>query len=78
MKTCWFVVIESLGSWWIDCEGKAYGPFENREEAQGEAKRIAVTYGDEARRSRIYAAEDGGGHKLIWSGPSLDRQRWSW
>jgi hypothetical protein len=78
MKTCWFVVIESLGSWWVDCEGKAYGPFENRDEAHGEAKRIAVTYGDKYRRSRIYSAEPDGSHKLIWSGPNLDRQSWSW
>jgi hypothetical protein len=70
MKTCWFIVIESMGSWWVDCEGKAYGPFETREEAQGEAKRIALAYGDETRRSQVYSAEPDGSHRLIWSGPT--------
>ena len=69
MKTCWFIVIESMGLWWVDCEGKAYGPFETREEAEGEAKRIALTYGDDARRSQVFAAEENGTHRLIWSGP---------
>jgi len=69
MRTCWFIVIESMGSWWVDCEGKAYGPFYDRNDAVGEARRIALTYGDETRRSQIYAAEPGGSHRLVWSGP---------
>lgn len=69
MKTCWFIVIESMGEWWVDCEGKAYGPFESREDAESEAKYIALTYGDETRRSQVFAAEENGGHRLIWSGP---------
>jgi hypothetical protein len=68
MKTCWFIVIESMGRWWVDCEGKAYGPFESQKEAALEAKRIAVTYGDSTRRSDIFAAAPDGTHQLIWSG----------
>lgn len=70
MKTCWFIVIESMGDWWVDCEGKAYGPFDSRSEAEGEAKRIAMAYGDATRRSQVYAAEENGAHRLIWSGPN--------
>ncbi|MBN9317969.1 MAG: hypothetical protein J0I99_19690 [Devosia sp.] len=70
MKTCWFIVIESMGAWWVDCEGKAYGPFDSRSEAEGEAKRIAMAYGDATRRSQVYAAEENGAHRLIWSGPN--------
>ncbi|WP_055048851.1 hypothetical protein [Devosia sp. A16] len=69
MKTCWFIVIESMGSWWVDCEGKAYGPFSSREEAQSEARRIAITYGDGQRRSEVFAPTDHGSHRLIWKGP---------
>lgn len=71
MITCWFIVIESMGSWWVDCEGKSYGPFETREAAQGEAKRIALTYGDSKRRSQVYSAESDGTHQLIWTAPAL-------
>ncbi len=73
MRTCWFIIFESMGSWWVDCEGKAYGPFHSDDEARSEAKRIAVTFGDETRRSQIYAASGGGGHRLIWSGPAPGR-----
>ncbi len=69
MKTCWFIVIESMGSWWVDCEGKAYGPFDSREDAQSEARRIAITYGDGERRSEVFSPTDQGSHRLIWKGP---------
>ena len=69
MKTCWFIVIESMGSWWVDCEGKAYGPFESRDDAQSQARRIAMTYGDDGRRSEVFAPTDQGSHRLIWKGP---------
>ncbi len=68
MKTCWFIIIESLGAFWVDCEGKAYGPFDSSEEAASAARRIALAYGDDARRSQIYALVSGT-QRLIWSGP---------
>jgi hypothetical protein len=69
MQTCWFIVIESMGQWWVDCEGKPYGPFESQDEAEVEAKRIAITYGDQARRSEVFVAEPDGSHRHIWSAP---------
>lgn len=68
MKTCWFIVIESLGAWWVDCEGKAYGPFASGDEARAEARRIAMTYGDAGRLSQVYAADEHGTQRLVWSG----------
>ena len=67
MKTCWFIVIESMGAWWVDCEGKAYGPFDTSAEAAVAAKRIALTY--DRRRSDVYAGTTGE-QRLIWSGPA--------
>lgn len=69
MKTCWFIVIESMGSWWVDCEGKPYGPFDSSTDAAVAAKRIALTYGDDHHRSQVYAGAPHGGHQLIWTGP---------
>ncbi|WP_417309541.1 hypothetical protein [Devosia sp.] len=68
MRTCWFIVLESLGQWWVDCEGKAYGPFADREQASDEARAIAKAFGDPTRTSRVYVPTDGGAHRLIWSG----------
>lgn len=68
MRTCWFIVVESLGKWWVDCEGKAYGPFANRDQATEEARTIARTFGDPTRTSRVYVPTDNGDHRMIWSG----------
>jgi len=69
MKTCWFIVIESLGQWWVDCEGKAYGPFVSKDEAKIEAIRIAITYRDTARRSEVFITEPEGSPRRIWAAP---------
>lgn len=67
MQTCWFVVIRTPSAWWVDCEGKAYGPFETREEAAAEAVRLAGTFGDPERRSDVYVPDEGGRLQLVWS-----------
>lgn len=67
MKTCWFVVIHTPSAWWVDCEGKAYGPFSTREEAAADAVRLAEAFGDPARRSDVYVPDDDHKLKLVWS-----------
>ncbi|HEV7276310.1 MAG TPA: hypothetical protein VGN80_08485 [Devosiaceae bacterium] len=67
MKTCWFVVIFSNDAWWIDCEGKSYGPFEDQKAAEGNAVRLAETFGDAARRSLVYSPDHLGRLRLLWS-----------
>lgn len=69
MQTCWFIVIESMGQWWVDCEGKAYGPFATPDEARIEAVRIAIAYGDESRRSEVFIADPDGTPRRIWAAP---------
>jgi hypothetical protein len=68
MKTCWFTVIESRGRWWIDCEGKAYGPMPNREEAAHFARLVAETYGPADREAMVWVPDEKGRHRLFWSG----------
>jgi hypothetical protein len=68
MKTCWFIVIESCGSWWVDCEGKAYGPVSSKEQAVTEAKKLARIFGDPERRSDLWSPDDSGKLQLVWSG----------
>ncbi len=70
MKTCWFIVIASKGSWWIDCEGKSYGPLDDRQAAIENARRIAQTYGDPKRRADIWVPDDDRKMQLHWSGPA--------
>ncbi|HEY0920954.1 hypothetical protein [Devosia sp.] len=74
MRTCWFVVIESVGRWWVDCEGKTYGPFDREQEARAGAVRIAQAYGDPDRQSVVYAPEASRHHAPIWTGPAPQHQ----
>jgi hypothetical protein len=69
MKTCWFIIIHSRGAWWVDCEGKSYGPFASPDEAQQEAKRLAEMFGDPSRRSLVFAPNAEGHQELVWTGP---------
>jgi hypothetical protein len=69
MRTCWFVVIESGDAWWVDCEGRTYGPFRDRELATEAARSLAETFGDETRRCDVYAPNDSGKQELVWSRP---------
>jgi hypothetical protein len=73
MKTCWFVVIESQGAWWVDCEGRAFGPLASKAEAQDYAHKLVGTHGDPARRSDIWVPDADGRLRLTWSGPEPAR-----
>ena len=73
MATCWFIVIESRGQWWVDCEGRAYGPLDNKDEAIRSARKIAETYGDPKRQPQVWVPRSGGRPELIWSGSKPDR-----
>jgi hypothetical protein len=68
MQTCWFVVIRSNDKWWVDCEGKAYGPFANRDDATTEGTVLARTFGDSRRRAEVWAPDDAGRMKRLWIG----------
>lgn len=69
MQTCWFVVIRTPTAWWVDCEGKAYGPFDTRDAAAEEAVRLAQAFGDPGRRSDVYVPDDSQKLRLVWSEP---------
>lgn len=73
MKTCWFVVIFSSSAWWVDCEGKSYGPFEDQQSAEAAAVRLAAAMDDPERRSLVYAPDHLGTLHLVWSDPKPAR-----
>jgi len=68
MKTCWFIVIHANDAWWIDCEGKAYGPFSTKQDAALEGTRLARTFGDPSRRAELWMPDDNGKPQRIWVG----------
>jgi hypothetical protein len=66
MLTCLYVVIKSRGSWWVDCEGKALGPVDTREEAADYAVKAAELFGDPTRRWEVMVPDDAGKYSLYW------------
>lgn len=67
MNTCWFIVIYSRDTWWVDCEGKGYGPFPSLDEARREARRLAEVFGDPSRRCLVFAPDLDGDQELVWT-----------
>ena len=73
MRTCWFIVIKSRGSWWVDREGRAYGPLDDVEEAIHYARKVAETQADPERRSEVWVPGPLGRPVLYWRGPEPKR-----
>lgn len=69
MRTCWFIVIQSQGNWWVDCEGKAYGPMPSRDGAIRHAREIAKAFTDPARQPQVWTTKPGERPTMIWAGP---------
>ncbi len=60
MASRWFIVIESMGRWWVDCEGRAFGPFDNRDEANEVARRLAEDEVDAGRKPQVFIPDGAG------------------
>ena len=67
MNPCWFLIIRSGDRWWVDCEGKAYGPFESVEDARSNAIRFAEIFAEPKRVSQVFAPDESGRLRMIWS-----------
>jgi hypothetical protein len=68
MVTCWFLVIRSRDLWWVDCEGRGYGPFDTISEATSGAICLAGTFGDPKRTSQVFVPDDDGRMAVAWQG----------
>lgn len=76
MQTCWFIVIEVKGEWFVDCEGKTYGPFPNKDEAIIDGTRLARTFGETDRQSQLWVKDEAGSRpRRVWEGPLPARKR---
>ena len=73
MKTCWFLVVRVRDSWWVDSEGKSFGPFETVERATSNAIRFGEIFNDAARQSQVWAPDDHGRMRQVRSGALLER-----
>ena len=67
MASALFVVIQSRNNWWVDFEGRAYGPFPSREEAAEEARHQAQYSAHSGRESEVLVPDDSGRHRVVWT-----------
>lgn len=70
MKTRWFLVVRSADRWWVECEGKSFGPFEDIDEATHNAIRYAQVFVDEVRQSQVWAPDATGRMRQVWTQPA--------
>ncbi len=66
--TCYYIVVQIDGVWWIDVEGKPCGPCEDKEDAISCAFKLIEVFGNPARPAAVYAPDGDGHTKLVWRG----------
>jgi len=67
MKTRWFLVIWSSRQWWVDCEGRSFGPFDGAAEATVAAIRYAEVFTDDDRQSQVWSPDESGRMRQVWA-----------
>lgn len=66
MPSLLYVVIESLGKWWVDLEGRAHGPYASKEQAIEEGRSLARFAAHAGKHSELLAQNDGGRYIVLW------------
>ncbi len=54
-------------NWWVDIEGKGFGPCIDRADACRMAISLAETFGDESRKREVVLMQPKGRHEQIWA-----------
>lgn len=69
-----YIVVLSLGKWWVDFEGKPYGPFSSQEMARLEAISLSRFLTHSGRQSEVWVADAKGNASKVWESSPV-RQR---
>jgi hypothetical protein len=57
-----------MGAWWVDCEGKPFGPFDDTRQAVQGAIKLARLFGDPERQALVMVPDDTGRYQVAWDG----------
>jgi hypothetical protein len=63
---CHYFVVSIDGAWWVDFEGKPFGPMSSKEEAISSTIHLIEVFGDPNRPADIWAPDESGRAKLMW------------
>lgn len=66
MPSSLYVVIESMGKWWVDLEGKAHGPYASRAQAIEEGRSLARFAAHAGKHSELLAQNETGRYVVLW------------
>ncbi|HHY49757.1 MAG TPA: hypothetical protein GYA10_08430 [Alphaproteobacteria bacterium] len=66
MAKALYVVILSQEKWWVDFEGKAYGPYKSMDEAADEGRQLARFAAHAGRPSEVLVPNERGRYVVIW------------
>ena len=72
IPTAIYIVIESRGGWYVDFEGKSYGPFADVEAAAIEAGDLAKFSAHAGRRSQVHVPDSAGRYRVAWQSGTDD------
>ncbi len=70
-----YIVVQSLGKWWVDFEGRPYGPFSSREMARLEGISLARFLTHSGRSSEVWAVDDTGVCRREWQSEPESKPR---
>ena len=63
----WYVVVESPRQWWVDCEGKPFGPFSTTSPMQRMVRSSWPPHSaDDDRRLQVMVPNGVGGFEIAW------------
>ena len=66
LKTRWFLVIKSVDNWWVDLEGRSFGPFSSADAARDSAISYAQIFYDSERCSQVFVPDNTGRLQIVW------------
>ena len=66
MSRAVYIVLLSREKWWVDFEGRAFGPFTSRNTAKQEATSLARFMSHTGRRSEVRVPNDAGRYLVEW------------
>jgi hypothetical protein len=65
-STCYYLVLQTCGTWWVEREGRSLGPCQTIDEAINSALSVVELFGDPHRPAQVWAPGQSGKMELVW------------
>ena len=75
MQTCRYAAIQVGSEWWVDADGRSFGPKQSQDVAVLFAQSLAALHSPPDRRCEVWARDEAGLPVLQWCGSGLGQPR---